>query len=66
MFWMSNWVRIFSDDKDGKQKRVGYEINFNHFFTSIPLLRKLYDTNEELKQIEWETAVLFEGDSSSV
>ena len=48
----------FTDHKDGKLGRVGYEINFNRFFYQYQPPRKLHDIDSELKQVEDEIAAL--------
>lgn len=48
----------FTDPKDGKMGRVGYEINFNRFFYQYQPPRKLHDIDAELKQVEAEIAEL--------
>ena len=48
----------FTDAKDGKLGRVGYEINFNRFFYQYQPPRKLHDIDEDLKQVEAEIAAL--------
>ncbi|QBQ54336.1 type I restriction-modification system subunit M [Nitrosococcus wardiae] len=48
----------FTDDKDKRLGRVGYEINFNRFFYQYQTPRKLHDIDAELKQVEGEIADL--------
>ena len=48
----------FIDDKDHEIGRVGYEINFNHFFYKYVPPRKLTDIDADLKQVEAEIAAL--------
>ena len=48
----------FTDDKDHKVGRVGYEINFNRFFYKYVPPRKLADIDADLKQVEAEIAAL--------
>lgn len=48
----------FTDDKDKRIGRVGYEINFNRFFYQYQPPRKLHEIDEELKEVEAEIAAL--------
>jgi type I restriction enzyme M protein len=48
----------FTDAKDGKLGRVGYEINFNRFFYKYVPQRKLHEIDADLKQVESEIAAL--------
>ncbi|SHN80827.1 type I restriction enzyme M protein [Paenibacillus sp. ov031] len=48
----------FTDNKDKKLGRVGYEINFNRFFYQYQPPRKLNNIDFELKEVEGEIAAL--------
>jgi type I restriction enzyme M protein len=48
----------FTDAKDGKLGRVGYEINFNRFFYKYQPPRSLHEIDKDLKQVEAEIAAL--------
>ncbi|MHB8392506.1 MAG: hypothetical protein ACYDBH_23475, partial [Acidobacteriaceae bacterium] len=48
----------FRDENDKQVVKVGYEINFNHFFYKYVPPRKLHDIDADLKQVEAEIAAL--------
>ncbi|MDH5649896.1 MAG: SAM-dependent methyltransferase, partial [Gammaproteobacteria bacterium] len=53
------WVdKSYTDAKDGKIGRVGYEINFNRYFYKYVPPRPLEEIDAELKQLEVEIAHL--------
>lgn len=53
------WVdESYTDDKDGKTGRVGYEINFNRYFYEYVPPRPLDEIDAELKALEAEIAGL--------
>ena len=55
------WVdESYTDDKDGKVGRVGYEINFNRYFYKYVPPRPLAEIDAELKTLEAEIAGLLQ------
>jgi type I restriction enzyme M protein len=55
------WVDVsYTDDKDAKVGKVGYEINFNRYFYQYVQPRDLHEIDSELKAIESEIAALLE------
>lgn len=55
------WIDdTFTDHKDGKAGKVGYEINFNRYFYQYVPLRDLHAIDAELKAVEKEIADLLD------
>lgn len=55
------WVDAsYTDDRDGKIGKVGYEINFNRYFYKYVPPRDLHEIDAELKAIETEIAALLD------
>lgn len=53
------WVDAsFTDERDGKIGKVGYEINFNRYFYKYVPPRDLHEIDAELKAVEDEIAAL--------
>jgi type I restriction enzyme M protein len=53
------WVDAsYTDDRDGKVGKVGYEINFNRYFYKYHPPRNLHEIEAELKAVEAEIAAL--------
>lgn len=53
------WVDAsFTDERDGKIGKVGYEINFNRYFYKYVPPRDLHEIDAELKTVEDEIAAL--------
>jgi type I restriction enzyme M protein len=50
----------YTDDKDGKRGKVGYEINFNRYFYKYVAPRDLHEIDAELKKVEKEIAALLD------
>lgn len=55
------WVDAsYTDDRDGKIGKVGYEINFNRYFYKYVPPRDLHEIDAELKAVEAEIAALLD------
>lgn len=55
------WVdETYTDDRDGKVGKVGYEINFNRYFYTYTPPRDLHVIDAELKAVEKEIATLLD------
>lgn len=55
------WVDVdYTDDRDGKVGKVGYEINFNRYFYKYVPPRDLHEIDAELKAVEAEIAALLD------
>lgn len=55
------WVDTsYTDDRDGKIGKVGYEINFNRYFYKYVPPRDLHEIDAELKAVEAEIAALLD------
>lgn len=55
------WVDTsYTDDRDGKIGKVGYEINFNRYFYKYIAPRDLHEIDSELKAVEAEIAALLD------
>ena len=55
------WVDAeYTDERDGKVGKVGYEINFNRYFYKYVPPRDLHEIDAELKAVEAEIAALLE------
>ncbi|WP_124310933.1 type I restriction-modification system subunit M [Pseudomonas chlororaphis] len=53
------WVDVsYTDDRDGKAGKVGYEINFNRYFYKYTPPRDLHEIDTELKAVEREIMLL--------
>jgi len=55
------WVDdSYTDERDGKVGKVGYEINFNRYFYKYVPPRDLHEIDAELKAVEAEVAALLD------
>lgn len=55
------WVDAnYTDERDGKVGKVGYEINFNRYFYKYVRPRDLHEIDAELKAVEAEIAALLD------
>jgi type I restriction enzyme M protein len=55
------WIDAsYTDDKDGQQGKVGFEINFNRYFYKYAAPRDLHEIDSELKLVEEEIAALLD------
>jgi type I restriction enzyme M protein len=55
------WVdKTYTDERDGKLGKVGYEINFNRYFYTYKPPRDLHAIDAELKAVEKEIAALLD------
>lgn len=55
------WIDAsYTDDKDGQQGKVGFEINFNRYFYKYVPPRDLHEIDSELKLVEEEIAALLD------
>lgn len=53
------WIdEDYTDEKDGKVGRVGYEINFNRYFYEYEPPRPLDEINQDIKDLQSEISIL--------